>query len=206
MFYPRTAEVNGEKALVDESQVVGYREHLTNVHRMVFVTGVLGGEYDSHDTLIALDTISHDPIKMVITSPGGELDNTFLFYDTMRMIKSPIITIGRYCASAAVLLLVAGSKRYLFPHTKVMMHLAVGQVSGDIKTWEIQQRQMVLYQNKVIDILLDCGVKRTREQIMIDIDREFWLEPQEAIDYGLCDAILTPQIWQEIIKEKEDTK
>lgn len=202
MLYPRTTEINGEEVLVDSEQVVGYREHLTNVHRMVFVTGSLGGEYESHNTLIALDTVSHDPIKMIITSPGGDLDNAFLFYDTMTLINSPIITIGRFCASAAALILAAGSKRYLFPHAKVMMHLAIGQASGDIRMWEIQHTQMRMYQDKIIDILLSCGVKKSREQILADIDREFWLEPQEAIEYGLADEIITPKIWYELTKEK----
>lgn len=201
MLYPRiTKNTYGEDMLVDETQCVGYREHLSLKHRILFLTGILTNETEFHNQLLALDTLSHDPIKIVITSPGGELDSTFLFYDTLKMMQSPIITIGRYCASAAVIILVAGSKRYLFPHAKVMLHLATGQAGGDYKDWDIQRRQMMEYQNKVIDILIENGVKKSREEILADIDRQFWLEPAAAIEYGLCDAILTPAIWKEWIK------
>jgi len=202
MLHPRVFELDGKETLVDESQMCGYREHMTTEHRVLFLSGILTGEVDSHNLLMALDTISNDPIKLVITSPGGDLDATLLFYDTMKLIQSPIITVGRYCASAAAILLAAGSKRYLFPHAKVMMHLATGQAGGDIKDWEIHRREMEKYQHKVIDILSECGVKKSREEILFDIDRDFWLEPQEAIDYGLADEIITPKTWQELIKEE----
>ncbi len=202
MLHPRTVTLNGEEVLVDETQMCGYKEHMTQYHRMLFLTGVIAGETDSHNLLMALDDPPYDPIKLVITSGGGDLDTTFLFYDTMKSIKSPIITVGRYCASAAALILAAGSKRYLLPHAKVMLHLATGQASGDVKDWDIQHKEMQKYQNKAIDILIDCGVKKSREEILTDIDRQMWLEPQEAIDYGLADGILTREIWQKMMKEE----
>ncbi len=206
MLYPRVTTLNKKQVLVNENQMTAYKEHLQREHRILFLTGVMTGETESHNLLLALDTLSHDPIKLVITSSGGELDSTFLFYDTMRMIQSPIETVGRYCASAAVLLLAAGSKgkRYLFPHAKVMLHLPTGMLGGDPKDVAIQQKQMELYQNKILEILWDCGVKKSREEILADIDRDFWLEPEEAITYGLCDGIMTPEIWQGWVKKKEE--
>ena len=197
MLYPRQLP-NGK--LVQDTQMVAYREHLTREHRILFLSGLITGETESHNLFLALDTISHDPIKLVITSPGGELDSAFLFYDTMRLIKSPIETVGRYCASAAAMLLAAGSKRYLFPHAKVMLHLPAGQMGGDAKDWEIQHKQMIGYKNKMVDILCECGATKSREEILIDMDRDFWLEPKEAILYGLADKVITPDIWQSGIK------
>ena len=201
MLYPRMTRLIKKNTLVPDSAMVSYKEHLTSQHRILFLTGTMTGETESHNLLLALDTLSHDPIKLVITSGGGELDSTFLFYDTMRMIQSPIDVVGRYCASAAVLLLAAGRKRYLFPHAKVMLHLPTGQMGGDPRDFEIQHRQMEMYQDKIIDILHECGVKKSREEILTDIDREYWLEPQQAIDYGLCDGIMTPGVWQDWIRE-----
>ena len=197
MLYPRVTRLNGKETLVGQEAMVGQTEHMTQSKRIMFVTGILMGETESHNLLLALDTLSHDPIRLVITSGGGELDSAFLFYDTMKMIQSPIDTVGRYCASAAALLLASGRKRYLFPHAKVMLHLPAGQMGGDAKDWEIQHRQMEMYKNKMIDILLECGVKHTREEILLDIDRDYWLEPEEAIAYGLADEIMTPAIWKE---------
>ncbi|MBU2521154.1 MAG: ATP-dependent Clp protease proteolytic subunit, partial [Proteobacteria bacterium] len=66
--------------------------------------------------------------------------------------------------------------------------------------------QMHKYRDNVIQILKDNGVKLTPEQIFSDIDRDFWLEPKEAIEYGLADEIMTPEIWREMIKEGECAK
>jgi len=185
MIYPRKTRLNGRDALVDDTQMVAYKEHMTQHHRVLFLSGMITGEMDSQNLLLTLDSLSHDPIKLVITSPGGDLDATFLFIDAMKMIQSPVITIGRYCASAACLILAVGIRRYLYPHAKTMLHLATGQMGGDYKDFAIQHKLMINYQEKIIEILTEAGVKKSREEILVDIDRDFWLEPQEAIDYGL---------------------
>lgn len=197
MLYPRQAE---DGKLVTEEQMVGYREHLTNEHRILFLTGLISGETESHNLLMALDSLSYDPIRLVITSPGGDLDAALLFYDTMRLLKSPIETLGRYCASAAAMLLATGGKRYLLPHAKVMLHLPAGQMGGDARDWEIQHKQMIKYKNKMVDILIKCGVKKSHEEILADMDRDFWLEPDEAIAYGLADKIMTPEVMEEWLR------
>jgi len=174
---------------------------------MLFLTGILAeGAAEYFNLLMAMDTVSHDPIRLIITSLGGELDSTFLLYDTMKLLKSPVETVGRFCASGATLILASGRKRYLFPHAKVMLHLPVGQMGGDPKDWEIQLAQMHKYQDKIIDILHNAGVKKSREEILADIDRDFWLEPKEAIEYGLADEILKPEIWQGWIEKGGDIK
>ena len=201
MLYPRTVKLNNKEVLVNEAQCVGYKEHMADRHRILFLSGIIAGDMENHNLFLTLDSLSHDPIKLIITSPGGDLDSTFLFYDTMRLIKSPIVTVGRYCASGAALLLAAGTKRYLFPHAKVMLHLPAGHMGGDARDWEIQHREMQKYKHRMVDILCDCGVKKSREEILIDIDRDYWLEPKEAIAYGLVDGIMTPEIWQSWLKE-----
>lgn len=207
MLYPRKDKFTGK--LVDDSQMVGYKEHLTQKHRVLFIQGTIGvrcgvcgaSEYESHNLLMALDSLSHDPIKLFITSPGGDLDSTFMFYDTMKLIQSPIITVGRFCASAASLLLAAGTKRYLFPHAKVMLHLPSAEFPfSDAKDMAIRMREMTLYQDKILDILISGGVKKSKEEILHDIDRAFWMSPKEAIAYGLADEILTKEQLGEWLK------
>lgn len=200
MLYPRIGTINNREVLVDDSQMTGYKEHMTQEHRTLFLSGVITGEMDSQNLLLALDTISHEPIKIIITSAGGDLDSTFLFYDTFKLVKSPIITIGRFCASAAAILMAAGEKRYLYEHSKMLLHLPSGQMGGDAKDWEIQHKQMQKYKDKSVDILIECGAKKDRESILKDMDRDFWLEPQEAIEYGLADEIITTKDWQKLIK------
>lgn len=196
MLYERKMS---DGVLVSEDQMVGYREHLSREHRVLFLSGVVGlrcpncggGETESHNLLLALDSLSHEPIKLIITSPGGDLDATFLFYDTMKLIKSPIEILGRYCASGAALLLSAGNKRYLMPHAKVMLHLPAAQFPySDTKDMAIHYKEMNLYQERILDILINAGVKRSREQILVDIDRELWMGPEEAVAYGLADKVM----------------
>lgn len=204
MIYPRTTILNGKEALVDDTQMTGYKEHMCQNHRIIYINGLITGETDSRHTLMALDTLSQEPIYLWITSPGGDLDSTFLFYDTMKLIQSPIITVGEYCASAAAIFLAAGSKRYLFPHAKVMLHLPAGQMGGDARDWDIQHRQMTQYKNRIVDILCECGATKARDEILKDIDRDYWLEPGEAIAYGLADSIMDKGTWAEILKGGEN--
>lgn len=187
MLYPR---LDKDGKLVTEEQMVGYREHLLLEHRMIFMSGQITSETESHNLLMALDSLSCSPIKVVITSGGGDLDSAFLFYDTIRLIKAPIITLGRYCASAAAMILAAGEERYLMPHAKVMLHLPYGQATGDAHDWQIQGREMQKYMTKMVDIFLECGARKSHLQIVSDIDRDLWLEPEEAIEYGLADKII----------------
>jgi len=188
MYYPR---MTGGK-LVDEGQMVGTKEHLSSKHRMVTVHGPIEWETNSCDTMLVLDAINSGPIKLVVTSPGGAVDAAFLMYDTIKTLRSPLYTLGRYCASAAVIYLAAGQKgqRYLLPHSKVMMHLVSGQVQGDAKAMEIHMNETKKYQNQMVEILRECGVKKTAKEILKDIDREFWLDAKEAISYGLADKIM----------------
>ncbi len=205
MLYPREFE---DGILVSDDQMVGCREHLLNEHRTLFLTGIIGqrcltcgqGDFELPNILMALDSLSHEPIRLVITSPGGDLDSTFAFYDAMKICKSPIETWGRYCASAAALLLAAGRKRYLSPHSKVMLHKPWGRHEGDSRDWEIQGLEMKKYEKSFIDALLDCGVTKTYTDVLGDIDRDLWLDPQETITYGLADEIMTPTIMEEWLK------
>lgn len=202
MLYPR---VTTDGKLVSEDQVVGYKEHFTKKYRILFMAGVIIGESDFHNLLLTLDSLSHEPIKIVINSPGGDLDSTFLLYDTMKLIQSPVITYGRYCASAAAIILAAGQKRYLSPHSKTMLHLGANFFTRDtaipFQDMKIIQKETKKAQDEVVKVLIDCGVRRTPEQLLIDIDRDFWLEPKDAVEYGLADEMMTTEVWQSWTKE-----
>ena len=198
-MYPRVSD-KGE--LISNDQMVDYREHLISRHRLLFATGVLTYDSEMTNLLLAMDSINHAPIKIVVTSGGGMMDVAFQIIDTFKLIKSPIYTLGRYCASAAVFLLASGQKgrRYLFPHAQVMLHLPSAQYGGDIKELTIQHKEMIKYQDELVRLLQECGVCRTKEQILDDIDREHWMTPTETIDYGLADAVMTPKTMKEWLK------
>jgi len=85
-----------------------------------------------------------------------------------------------------------------------MLHLPAGQMGGDAKDWDIQHKQMEKYRKAVVDILRECGVNKGYEEILADIDRDYWMEPKEAIDYGLADEIMSKEIWQNMIEGGND--
>ena len=189
---------------VEDDQMRSTKEYLLDEHRVVFLDGVIrdarcqlcgkAGDADSANLLLALAAHSPEPIKMFITSPGGVVDTAMMIYDTMKLIDAPIITVGRYCASAAAILMAAGSERYLWPRAKMMLHLPSGVMQGDAVELAIQQEEMAKTQQSLVDALIECGVKKTPRQILKDINREKWFNPKEAIEYGLADEIVTPEL------------
>lgn len=203
-LYPRTTTLNGKEKLVTDDALVTVREHLLQKHRIVLLSGGIGigmgggsFELDSVGMFIAAQSMSDEPIKLFINSPGGSVDAMFTIYDMIRMSRVPIYTLGAECASAAAVLMAAGHKRYMLPHGKMMLHLPSAGFSGDAREWEIQQKEMDKCKNSIVDALVECGVKKEPEAVLRDIDREYWMDAKETIAYGLSDEVMTPEIMKE---------
>ena len=182
---------------VRDDELMSVKEYFLNKHRIVFINGVIGGsptEVDSANLIMAMASHSSDPIKIFITSPGGVVDSAMMIYDTMKMVDVPIITVGRYCASAAALLMAAGSERYLWPSAKMMLHLASGHLEGNTAEIAIQKDEIDKTQQSLVDALIECGVNKTPDEILVDINRERWFNAEEAIEYGLADKVVTKEV------------
>jgi len=152
------------------------------------------------NALIVLDKISHEPIKLIISSLGGVIELGLLLYDTIQCINSPLYTVGRMSASMAAIILASGRKghRYIYPHSRTMLHLPVGGFEGDPKQVARQMDEFNKFKDILIDILLKHGCAKSKTQVLEDIDREFWLRGKEAVNYGLADQVITPEIHQEL--------
>ncbi len=139
---------------------------------------------------------SEDPDKDVflyINSPGGLVHSGLAIYDTMQYVKCPISTIciGQ-AASMAALLLAAGTpgKRFALPHARFLLHQPLGSFSGQAADVDIRAREILYLKNQITDLFaLHTG--RSAEQIARDSDRDFFLGPQEAKEYGLIDDVIT---------------
>lgn len=183
-----------------DEEMMSVREYLLTAKRILPLTGVLRDESDSCNLLMALS--AHDPVSpiiIIITSPGGVVDDAMAIYDTMRLIPNPIITVGRFCASAAAILMAAGDKRYLFPRAKMMLHQPSGYISGNAEEITIQKDEMDKTYKLIVDALIECGVKKTAKNILADLKLDKWFDAKEAIAYGLADEILTPAIMKDIL-------
>ena len=145
--------------------------------------------------LIHLESENPDKdINIYINSPGGDITALFAIYDTMQFIKNEIATIclGQ-AASAAAVLLAAGTKgkRLALPHSRVLLHQPYGQVGyGQVTDLEIAAKE-ILRMRDLLEEILEKHTGQTRERIHTDTDRDFVMEANEAIAYGIIDDVLT---------------
>jgi ATP-dependent Clp protease protease subunit len=132
-------------------------------------------------------------INMYIQSPGGVISSGLAIYDTMQLVKPEVSTICvGMAASMATVLLCAGAKgkRYALPNSTIHLHQAVGGAQGQAADVVIAAREIARQQ----DVIKDIIVKHTGqplEKITHDTDRDFYLNAQQAVDYGIVDEILT---------------
>ncbi len=163
--------------------------------RIIFITGEIDDALCN--TVIAqllyLESKDNEKdINLYINSPGGVSQCGLAILDTMRYIKSPVSTICLgLCASAAALLLAGGEKgkRFILPHSKVMIHQPWGGVKGQITEIEIYYKEGVKDRNNYAELLAEfCG--KPTEKVLSDIDRDNYLNAYEAMEYGLVDSIL----------------
>ncbi len=141
---------------------------------------------------------SEDPdrdISIYINSPGGSVMAGLAIYDTMQYIKCPITTlcVGQAFSMSAILL-GAGSpgKRYALPHARMLLHQPLGGFSGQAMDVDIQAREIVRIKDELNDIMARHTGQKI-EKVAKDTDRDFYLGPVEARDYGLVDHVVDPR-------------
>jgi len=138
---------------------------------------------------------SEDPEKEIsfyINSPGGSVTAGFAIYDTMQFIKPAVSTlcIGQAASMAAVLLL-AGAKgrRYALPHSRIMIHQPLGGAQGQATDIDIQAREIMRIREELNNIIVTHTGQNLRK-IEKDTDRDMFLTPEQAVEYGLIDEVI----------------
>lgn len=143
--------------------------------------------------LLLLDAI--DPkqdIRLFINCPGGSISAAMGIFDAMQLCKCDISTICfGFAASTAALLLAAGTKgkRLAMPNSRIMMHQPMGGASGQAIDVEIQAKEVMYHKSNVIRILSEI-TGRSIEQVEKDIDRDRYMSPIEAMEYGMIDGVI----------------
>jgi ATP-dependent Clp protease protease subunit len=139
---------------------------------------------------------SEDPdkdISIYINSPGGEITGLFAMYDTMQFVKPDISTIclGQ-AASAAAVILASGTpgKRYILPHSRVLIHQPHGGASGQAVDIEIQAKEIVRMRDS-LDEILAYHTGQEVAKVANDTDRDFIMGANEAKEYGIVDDVIT---------------
>jgi len=185
-------------SLNDGSATPGKEEGL--VARMLETRTVLvSGQVDEKlaerviSQLLILNSVNHDPIRMVITSQGGHVDSGFAIHDMMKFIESPVITLGAgWVASIGVPILLGAEKdsRYSLPNTRFLLHQPSGGAGGQASDIRIAAEEILKLRER-INRLIAGETGNSAEQVENDSDRNFWMNSEEALEYGLITKIVT---------------
>ncbi len=132
-------------------------------------------------------------VRLYINSPGGDMNGLFAIHDTMSFLRADVSTIciGQ-AASAAAVLLAAGTpgKRFTLPNSRILIHQPHGGTQGQSVDIEIWTREFVGMRDRMVDIL-EAATGQPRERLLADIDRDYIVRGETAVDYGLVDHVIT---------------
>ncbi len=170
--------------------------------RIVFISGEIEPEMAGVVIAQLLFLEAEDPkrdIYVYINSPGGVVTDGLAIYDTMQYIEPDVVTmcIGQ-AASMAAILLAAGAKgkRFALPNSRILLHQPMGGVQGQVTDVEIQAKELVRIKQRINEILsLHTG--QPIDRILQDTDRDFILTPEEAVEYGVIDQVITKRARKE---------
>lgn len=149
---------------------------------------------------------SEDPdkdINLYINSPGGSVTAGLAIYDTMQYIRPAVATICMgQATSMGALLLAAGArgKRYALPHSRIMIHQPLGGAQGQATDIDIQAKEIMKIK-KLIHEILARHTGQGLERIRVDTERDFFMDSEEALHYGIIDKIITEREIPKTIKK-----
>jgi ATP-dependent Clp protease protease subunit len=163
--------------------------------RVIFLIGVVNDQTANLVVAQLLFLESENPdkdISLYINSPGGSVSAGLSIFDTMQFIKPDVSTLCMgVAASMGSFLLMAGAKgkRNSLPNSRIMTHQPSGGAQGQATDIEIQAREILKTREQLNRIYAD-RTGQTVERIAADMERDRWMSPSEALDYGLIDKVL----------------
>jgi ATP-dependent Clp protease, protease subunit len=163
--------------------------------RVVFLVGPVEDHMANLVVAQLLFLESENPdkdIHLYINSPGGAVNAGLAIYDTMQFIKPDVSTvcIGQAASMGAVLLAGgAKGKRFALPHARMMVHQPLGGFQGQAADFEIHAREILRVRERLNQILVKHS-GRDMSKVQQDTDRDFFMDGQEAVDYGLIDSVI----------------
>lgn len=158
------------------------------------------GEIDSKLTrevvtqLLVLDEASKEkPIRVFINSPGGLADDGFGIYDVLRFVRAPVYTICAGIAASAATIILLGAlrgRRLILPHARVMLHQPSTGIRGTASDIAVSAKELIRLRRKSVELYArETG--RPLEQIEKDLQRDYWMNAEEAVAYRIVDRIVS---------------
>jgi ATP-dependent Clp protease, protease subunit len=143
--------------------------------------------------LLYLDHLNHDPIKLVINSPGGHVESGDTIHDLIQFIASPVAVIGTgWVASAGTHIFLGAPKerRFCLTNTRFLIHQPSGGAGGKASDIAIQAQEIIKMRQRLGHIISE-RTGQPIERVMKDIDRDYWMSVDEAKDYGILGTVAT---------------
>ena len=191
-------EEKEERAEVDTRMLYKRMEKYFYDTRSIHLWGVVDDK-SAKDVVTKLLLLEADSpgkeIKFYISSPGGSVTSGMVIYDTMKLISSPVSTICMGLAASMGSILLSGGekgKRYIYPHGEVMIHQPSlgGHIQGVSADMEIHAEQILRTKEMGARILAE-NTGQTIERIRKDFERDYWMDAEKSIEYGIVDKIIS---------------
>ena len=144
------------------------------------------------EKMLMLAGESDDPIKVFINSPGGHVESGDTIFDMIRFVKPRVLVLGTgWVASAGALIYSAPPKedRFSLPNTRFMLHQPSGGVGGSASDAEIEAKEIIKMRQRLNQTFAD-QTGQSLERVTADSDRNFWMGPSEAVEYGLAGKVI----------------
>jgi ATP-dependent Clp protease protease subunit len=143
--------------------------------------------------LLYLDHISNDPIKIFVNSPGGHVESGDTIHDLVQYIGSPVAMIGTgWVASAGthIFLGVPKERRFCLPNTRFLIHQPSGGAGGKAVDIAIQAKEIIKMRERLAQVIAKA-TGQDIDRVRADIDRDYWMSTDEAIDYGVLGIVIS---------------
>lgn len=143
--------------------------------------------------LLYLDFLSHDPIKLIVNSPGGHVESGDTIHDLIQFIESPVAVIGTgWVASAGTHIFLGAPKerRFCLPNTRFLIHQPSGGAQGRAGDIAIQAKEIVKMRERLARVISE-RTGQPIERVAEDIERDYWMTTEEAKAYGILGTVIT---------------
>lgn len=162
--------------------------------RIILISGEITDEVANSVVaqLLYLDSVNNENISIYINSPGGSITAGMAIYDTMNYVKSDVSTICvGLAASMGAFLLTSGKKgkRYALPNAEIMIHQPLGGASGQATEIKIAAERILKLKDK-LNKILSVKTNQPLEKVEQDTERDNFMDPNEALEYGLIDKVI----------------
>ncbi len=181
----------------DASKGAGQDKHVQKLmfqSRFVMVFGQIDHRQAQRvcERLLAMSEESDKPIRVLVSSPGGHVESGDVIHDMIRFVRAPVITIGSgWVASAGTHIYLAAEKenRLCLPNTRFMIHQPSGGAGGPASDIEIQAKEILRTRERIARVISE-RTGQPFDKVLVDVERDFWMNPQQAIEYGMVSRVI----------------